>query len=668
VYALDHLNGKQFGDFVVAERIGRGGAASVYRARQQSVGRDVALKVIDLSALQEQDDFQKRFAKEAELIAKLEHIHILPVYAYGIEGDNAYLAMRLLRGGSLKDLLKGDESLSLDMALKLFRQVAQGLAYAHSKGVIHRDIKPANVLLDDNQNAYLSDFGLAKVNAEADITQNDVIVGTLTYMSPEHLRGERLDQRTDVYGIGIMLYEMLCGRPPFTTEEGEDSIVGMVYKHLEKMPPPMNDFNPNISHELETVVMRSLSKNRDDRYFDMSEFVKAIDGATGAGNSSASLPRAAVKFAGQSSSLTKGLPLPTTKQNPVALWGFVGAVILAVVVGAVALLSNRAPDPVPTHTVLEGEVGLWDAFEPSAEQIALAQRKLGTEGFVAVVACNSTSEYHTTLTREMTSHLRSKGLRFKVYDSQSDGYTQRLEMEKALTEGATAFVLCPITYDTITQTLDTLNAEKIPFTAVHTPPQYVGGSYTSTEDADYQMGNAIGTFAGSRLNEEGKQGEGIIILDFSDMESIVIRANGIEEGIRGVLPEANIVGRYTGGTRDFGYESVKKLLEEGVEFSVIASINDAGSVGAAQALQDAGVPFDAVDIYSIDAEQLVVEKIQRGEYFRASLEVGRSQTAKATTDLIVQMLAGATVPEIIDIPMSNIVTQDNADEQPNLDG
>src|SRR5688572_22875672 len=205
---VENLAGRQIDDFVVQERIGRGGMSVVYSAFQPSVNRQVALKIITVNAeAGEQDEFRRRFAQEAELVASLEHIHILPVYDYGIVNDEiAYIAMRLLRGGSLSSLIK-DGSLPVDRVADLFTQVARGVAYAHRKGVIHRDIKPSNILLDDDNNAYVTDFGLAKLVGDTmDITRSGKIVGTPAYMAPEQLRGDVIDHRADIYSLGVVLY------------------------------------------------------------------------------------------------------------------------------------------------------------------------------------------------------------------------------------------------------------------------------------------------------------------------------------------------------------------------------------------------------------------------------------------------------------------------------
>ncbi|MBZ0269991.1 serine/threonine protein kinase, partial [bacterium] len=231
----DNLIGMQFGDFLIRERIGRGGMASVYRAHQGSVGREVALKIIPLGRAGLIDEtFQRRFAREAKLIASLEHIHILPVYDYGITEDAAYLAMRLLRGGTLADRLH-DGPLDTETAAELFHQLASGLHYAHRKGVIHRDLKPSNILLDDSGNVLLADFGLAKLAGEnVDATRSGTVVGTPAYMSPEQATGRPVDQRSDVYSAGLVLYEMLTGRPPFDGPHAD--VVAVLFRHIHEEP------------------------------------------------------------------------------------------------------------------------------------------------------------------------------------------------------------------------------------------------------------------------------------------------------------------------------------------------------------------------------------------------------------------------------------------------
>ena len=286
----DQLVGKQVDAFTVQERIGKGGMASVYRAYQPSVNRSVALKIITLDTNQgERDDFRSRFALEAQMIAALEHIHILPVYDYGIVNNEiAYIAMRLLRGGALSDLLTAGP-LEMERAADIFTQVARGLNYAHSHGVIHRDLKPSNILFDESGNAYLTDFGLAKmVENSLHLTKTGNIVGTPAYMSPEQLRGDAIDFRSDIYSMGCILYHMLVGHPPF--EASESNMVSVIYQHLEKEPTPPSELNPAISAEVEAVIMRALRKRPEDRYNTVDVMADQLNEALGRKLSTTSYP------------------------------------------------------------------------------------------------------------------------------------------------------------------------------------------------------------------------------------------------------------------------------------------------------------------------------------------------------------------------------------------
>ena len=286
----DQLMGKQVNAFTVQERIGKGGMASVYRAHQPSVDRSVALKIITLDPnLGERDEFRARFELEARMIAALEHIHVLPIYDYGIVNNEiAYIAMRLLRGGTLADLLTMAR-LRLDRAADIFTQIARGLNYAHSKGVIHRDLKPSNILFDDSGNAYLTDFGLAKmVENSLHLTKSGNIVGTPAYMSPEQLRGDAIDYRADIYSMGCILYHMLVGHPPF--EASESNVVSVIYQHLEKAPLPPSTLNPDVPPEVEQVVLTALQKDPNDRFAHADAMADALNEALGRKLSTVSFP------------------------------------------------------------------------------------------------------------------------------------------------------------------------------------------------------------------------------------------------------------------------------------------------------------------------------------------------------------------------------------------
>ncbi|MCL4256227.1 MAG: serine/threonine protein kinase, partial [Anaerolineae bacterium] len=204
----DDLIGKTLGQFEIAEEIGRGGMATVYKARQRSMNRTVAIKVLPRQMLHD-PGFYERFEREVDVISHLEHPHILPIYDYGQDDGLPYIAMRYLGGGSLEQRIRRGHVRVEDIE-KPLRQVAQALDYAHQQGIIHRDLKPGNIMLDENGNAYLTDFGIARVLG-SDLT-GSMIIGTPAYMSPEQANGLPVDGRSDIYSLGIVLYEWITGR------------------------------------------------------------------------------------------------------------------------------------------------------------------------------------------------------------------------------------------------------------------------------------------------------------------------------------------------------------------------------------------------------------------------------------------------------------------------
>jgi serine/threonine protein kinase len=220
------LVGQTLGQYRLMERIGRGGMATVYKAYQPSLDRYVAVKVLP-TYLAQDPDFAARFRREARAIARLNHPHILPVHDFGQEGELSYIVMRYVEGGTLKKML--GRPLALDRVVDILAQVGDALDYAHQQGVIHRDVKPANVLMDQGRWAFLSDFGLAKMAAASvQLTKTGVGLGTPAYMSPEQAQGKPVDAQSDIYSLGIMLFEMLTGQVPFDA----DTPLAVLIKHL----------------------------------------------------------------------------------------------------------------------------------------------------------------------------------------------------------------------------------------------------------------------------------------------------------------------------------------------------------------------------------------------------------------------------------------------------
>jgi hypothetical protein len=250
------------GRFTILEEIGRGGMGTVYRASQPAVNRLVALKVLPRH-LAGDPSFYARFNREARLIAGLEHPHVLPVYDFGQHNGQAYLVTRYIEGGTLFDELRY-APLRLDRALQLINQIAAALDYAHQHGVIHRDIKPSNILIDRSGNAYVADFGIAKALETTTGLTGSGIIGTPEYMAPEQAQGYPVDGRTDVYSLGVMLFQMLTGRLPFATPQGD--AISLAYKHIAELPPSPRQLNPALLPELDGVVLKALAKDPALRY------------------------------------------------------------------------------------------------------------------------------------------------------------------------------------------------------------------------------------------------------------------------------------------------------------------------------------------------------------------------------------------------------------------
>ena len=270
---MDNLqSGQMLGPYRIITQIGKGGMANVYKAYQPSVDRYVAIKVLP-SQLAESQEFATRFHQEARIIAKLEHPHILPVFDYGESDGVAYFVMRYLDAGTLRDKMEAKRPLPLNEIDRIFTQLADALSYAHSFGIIHRDLKPANALIDSHGNIFLTDFGIARLleSASPRLTQTDAIMGTPAYISPEQAQGQDVDQRSDIYSLGIILYEMVTGGVPFVA----DTPLAVLFKHISDPLPLPSLVKPDIPPSIEKVILKALAKDPKDRFSSADEFVAA---------------------------------------------------------------------------------------------------------------------------------------------------------------------------------------------------------------------------------------------------------------------------------------------------------------------------------------------------------------------------------------------------------
>jgi serine/threonine protein kinase len=351
--------------------------------------RFVAIKVLP-RRMSDSDVFTARFRREARLLAQLQHPHILPVFDYGEAEGYPYIVMPFIVSGTLADILR-KQRLSLSEIGRVITQIGDALSYAHASGMIHRDIKPSNILIDEGGNCLLTDFGLARMTESEDkLTTSGLIIGTPAYMSPEQGTGSETDPRSDIYSLGIILYEMLTGRVPFMAE----TPYAVVYKHVQDPPPSARELNPSLSEELELVLLNCLAKNPDERYQTANAFVRAVRQAI------SDSPAAEKTLAPQikpATSAAEGLAKPGEKPNalqqqpvndpgsgnrqpprfPMWLLASTGLIVLVVIIGVVMMSRSNVPvietvtpaatstiAPTGTTTPVISPTTAWPTFTP----------------------------------------------------------------------------------------------------------------------------------------------------------------------------------------------------------------------------------------------------------------------------------------------------------------
>ena len=361
---------RTLGSYRLLERIGKGGMGEVYRAQHLKLGREAAVKVLP-PALAHEADFLKRFEREAASAASLQHPNILAVWEYGEQGGVPYLVMPLIKGGTLKDRLESG-ILSREALVGYLRQVADALDYAHERGLVHRDVKPANLLLDERGHLYLADFGIAKaLEGTEGLTGTGVGVGTPEYMAPEQAQG-RADPRSDLYALGVILYQMLTGRVPYSG----GSAIEVLMKHIHEPLPPLPRHNAAVGlpAAVEPVLHKALAKEPDQRYQTARALVEDVTRALATG------PGAATVTTGSSQERTVVVGTPPVgagrrggRSTPLLLAGLLGLVVLMLGGGGIFALTwggGNTPPPVPASATPTAAVVAVATASPTAPPTA----------------------------------------------------------------------------------------------------------------------------------------------------------------------------------------------------------------------------------------------------------------------------------------------------------
>ena len=394
-----------FGDrYRIVRHLAKGGMAEVYVAEDQLLNRSVALKVL-FPQLAQDDAFVERFRREARAAASLNHHNIVSVYDFGEDDGSWFIVMEYVDGPTLRDIIRREGPMDPARTAEIGAEVAAALAAAHAQGIVHRDVKPANVLIAEGAGTVkVTDFGIARAaNARQGLTMPGTVLGTATYLSPEQAQGAAVDHRTDLYSLGMVLYEMLAGRPPFVGE----SPVAVAYQQLNQQAPPPSTHNKRVPPALDAVVMKAMSKDPAGRQFSAEEMrteLLALDRAVGSPDATAAVAPPTVGATAVFEPSTSVMPPPPPAPPPAtagpspAMAGpddadrrrraTVIAVLALVALGVVLALALRAGDEDQGTVTVPNVVGrsvddATSALEDAGLEVHVTERAGGTPGQVS---------------------------------------------------------------------------------------------------------------------------------------------------------------------------------------------------------------------------------------------------------------------------------------------
>jgi len=263
----------KLGRYVIEAELGRGAMGVVYKALDSVLQRSVAVKTVNISLERDHaDKYEQRFYQEARAAGGLNHPNIVTIHDVGKAGDVVYMAMEYIEGVELRTLIGEGRPLRVSQAVSIAAQVAEGLSYAHQRGVVHRDIKPANIMVVANGPVKITDFGIARMRGTGDLTQTGMLLGSPKYMSPEQVIGKRADHRSDIFSLGVILFEMLCGSAPFNGE----NVTALMYQIVNFVPPAPSTLNRAVPQLLDYIIAKMIAKPLEERYQDAAEVVRDL--------------------------------------------------------------------------------------------------------------------------------------------------------------------------------------------------------------------------------------------------------------------------------------------------------------------------------------------------------------------------------------------------------
>lgn len=375
------MTSENIGRYKIKDEIGRGGMATVYRAVDPNFEREVAIKILPRAFLHD-ELFRARFEREAKTIAALEHGSIVPVYDFGEEDEQPYIVMRMMHGGSLGDKLE-EGAIPLERSVEILSQLAPALDAAHRQGIIHRDLKPGNILFDRYDNAYLSDFGIARLTEASHTLTGESVLGTPAYMSPEQVQGDKeIDGRSDLYALGIVFYQMLTGSVPYQAT----TPAKVMMMHVLEPVPDLTGFLENLPPSLELWFSKVLAKDPEDRFANGAEMLEALK-AVLEGESHPTLQQVSKSVGGQTAVSTprpdtvypdversqERAEKPKTRKRPVWLLGVLGALLVFSLAGiGYLVLKSDGPLNIMAYGQDPTEEATKDAFIATAVQLTAA--------------------------------------------------------------------------------------------------------------------------------------------------------------------------------------------------------------------------------------------------------------------------------------------------------